>query len=142
MKQLLRSKRAVSPVLSAVLMILIVVTGMSLLFGFFVNYTRDFQLGSGSAVLESMTVEDVWFKSSANEAEVWVYNFGKVDSTITSVYVDDKLAGLKPGSDVEITVGEHGKLMVLYNGFQRYHIYTFKIVTNRGTALEGRYVWQ
>jgi flagellin-like protein len=139
MKKLVKNRRALSPVLSAVLMILVVITGMSLLFAFFVNYARDFQVGSGSAVLESMTVEDVWFRSPST-AEVWVYNFGKVDFKIASVYVNDNLANVDPSS-LEVRVGEHGNLTVTYS-FAAGNSYSFKIVTDRGYAFEGRYVWQ
>ena len=139
MKRLLKNGKGLSPVLSAVLMILIVVTGMSLLFAFFVNYARDFQVGSGSAVLESMTVEDVWFRVSPNRAEVWVFNLGKVDFRITSVYVNDNLADIG-SSYVEVGVGEHKQLTVNY-GFVSGYSYSFKILTERGSAFEGTYVW-
>ena len=131
MMRLFRSRRAVSPVLSTVLMILVVITGMSLLFAFFVNYTRDFQTGSGSAVLESMTVEDVWF-TNPNGPQVWVYNVGKVSLTITSVYVDDQLDS---SPNIEIKTGQHQPITVgsAYSGC------TIKIVTARGSAFEGSY---
>ena len=131
MMRLFRNRRAVSPVLSTVLMILVVITGMSLLFAFFVNYTRDFQTGSGSAVLESMTVEDVWF-TNPNGPQVWVYNVGKVSLTITSVYVDDQLDS---SPNIEIKTGQHQPITVgsAYSGC------TIKIVTARGSAFEGSY---
>jgi flagellin-like protein len=132
MRKLFRSRRAVSPVVSTVLMILVVIIGMSLLFDFFVNYTRDFQTGSGSAVLESMVIEDVSF--SPTQTQVWVYNVGKVNFTITSVYVNDQNAGFEP-SRVEIALGQHG--MITIGSANRG---TIKIVTARGSAFEGRYL--
>ena len=137
MKRLVKNGKGLSPVLSAVLMILIVVTGMSLLFAFFVNYARDFQLGSGSAVLESMTVEDVWFRDSPTRAEVWVYNFGKADFRITSVYINDQFVTVDPTS-LTVRVGEHGNFTVPY-AFESGKSYSFRIVTARGTAFEGKY---
>jgi flagellin-like protein len=129
MRKLFRSRRAVSPVVSAVLMILVVMIGMSLLFAFFVNYTRDFQTGSGSAVLESLVIEDVWFTSPT---QVWVYNVGKVSFTITSVYVNDQFDS---NPNLEVAPGQHGNITVAsaYSGC------TIKIVTARGSAFEGRY---
>jgi hypothetical protein len=143
MKRLFRNRRALSPVLSAVFMILIVVTGMSILFAFFVNYAGNFQRGSGSAVLESLAVEDVWFGHPLpNKSEVWVYNFGKVDLTISSVYINGQLVSIEPSS-LDIPVGGHGNLTLTASySFQREPTsYTFKIVTQRGTVLEGRYIW-
>jgi FlaG/FlaF family flagellin (archaellin) len=148
MRKLFRSRRAVSPVVSAVLMMLVVMIGMSFLFAFFVNYTVDFQTGSGSAVLESMVIEDVSFTGS-NEAQVWVYNVGKVDFNITSVYVNDILIPLKDWTLVQVTYrgadivplpdkirdGAHAKITV-GRSFDSGH-YVFKIVTERGTSVEG-----
>ena len=133
MRRLFNSRKGLSPVLSTVLMILVVITGMSVLFGFFVNYTRDFQTGSGSAVLESMTVEDVWFKQGST-AEVWVYNVGKISFTITSVYVNDQNAGFEPSS-LEIAPGQHRMITIASASSGC----TIKIVTARGSAFEGRY---
>jgi len=137
MMRLFRDKRGVSPVVSAVIMILVVMIGMSALFAFFVTYARDFQMGSGSAVLESMTVEDVWFKNSTS-VELWVYNFGKVNVTITDVYVDsNSVAKL----DLTVAVGEHGQIDVT-SSFEHDESYGFKIVTARGTSFEGTYTWK
>ncbi len=138
MRKLFSDKKGVSPVVSAVIMILIVMIGMSALFAFFVNYSRDFQMGSGSAVLESLTVEDLWFRNSST-VEIWVYNFGKVDVTITNVYVDSN-AVVFTSNDLTIGVGEHGKFDVT-SSFDSGVSYRFKIVTERGTSFEGTYTW-
>jgi FlaG/FlaF family flagellin (archaellin) len=149
MKKLFRSRRALSPVVSAVLMMLVVMIGMSLLFGFFVNYAGDFQRGSGSAVLESMVVEDVHFVDS--RAEIWVYNVGKVAFNISSVYVNGALVSNPPsllevtykGTDItplpnEVRDGAHGQIRVASATYQfsRGSSYTFKIVTERGSSFE------
>jgi flagellin-like protein len=142
MMRLFRNRKAVSPVISTVLMILIVITGMSLLFAFFVNYTRDFQTGSGSAVLESMVIEDVWFKDTG-QVEVWVYNVGRINFDITAVYVNGTWANINAGSDFAVSVGKHGRLTVTSQlPYALYNTYDFKIVTERGSAFEGRYRWQ
>jgi flagellin-like protein len=136
MMRLLRSRRAVSPVIATVLMILVVITGMSVLFGFFVNYTRDFQTGSGSAVLESLVIEDVHF--TRDNVEVSVYNVGKVDFKITAFYINDKWNSIEP---VAVSVGAQAELVVS-SEFILNVPYNFKIVTERGSAFEGRYIWE
>ena len=147
MKKLFKNKSGVSPVVSAVIMILIVMLSMSGLFGFFVNYSRDFQTGSGGAVFESMTVEDLWF-SDDRTIEIWVYNFGKADLNITNVYVDNNEVGFGPTNNVYIAVGEHEKITVSTDSspsispFIHNKSYQFKIVTARGTTFEGIYKWQ
>lgn len=140
MRKLVRSRKALSPVLSTVLMILVTIVGMSVLFAFFVNYARDFQLGSGSAVRESLVIEDVWF-TSTDTVEVSVYNVGKVDLKVTAFYIDDSWANIDPGSDGAVSVGEHVKLIVSpeHSYFISGRTYDFKIVTERGSAFEGTY---
>lgn len=142
MKRFLRSERAVSPVVSAVIMILIVTIGMSVLFAFFVNYARDFQMGSGSSVLESMVVEDVWFQNS--EITIWVYNVGKVNFTITNVYINDFLVPITSNAGT-IDVGGHGRLVVtpLPSMSEGDNVrYVVKLVTTRGSSVEGSYYWE
>ena len=141
MIRLVRNKKGASPVVSAVIMMLVVMIGMSALFAFFASYSKDFQAGSGSAVLESMTVEDVWFRSQ-NTVEVVVYNFGKVDMTVTSIYVNDNPVAFSVADlpDGTVVVGENGKI-VLESLFMEGSSYQFRIVTGRGTSFEGIYTW-
>lgn len=124
-------------------MIMVVMVGMSLLFGALIVYSDSFQKGSGSAVLESITVEDVYFKSSGtNYVELTLFNTGKVDLTVTNVYIDGQMATLDPTS-LSIAQGEHEVLKVTPTGqsFSPGSDYSFKIVTQRGTGFEGTYIW-
>lgn len=145
MRRLLRDRKAVSPVVSAVIMILVAVIGMTVLFAFFVGYARDFQMGSGSAVLESMVIEDVWFRDPINdEIEIWVYNAGKVNFTVTNVYINDFQANIK-SNDGSVEVGDHGRIVVeplssMSPGDNE--LYVVKLVTTRGSAVEGSYYWE
>jgi flagellin-like protein len=133
MRKLLGNRRGVSPVISTVLMILVVMVGMSVLFAFFVNYTRDFQTGSGSAVLESLVIEDV--SPSTGGGLIWVYNVGKVSFTITSVYLNDQKT-IFVLSSPEIAPGQHGWIEIQASSGG-----VIKIVTARGSAFEGKYSW-
>jgi flagellin-like protein len=138
-KKLFRGRRAVSPVIAAVLMIMVAIIGMSLLFAFFVNYTTDFQLGRGSSVLESFVIEDVWIKDSTT-VEIWVYNVGKVELEISNFYVNDFLENV---GNVDVEVGKHEKLSVeLQRELKPNIVYVFKLVTARGSAVEGSYSWE
>jgi FlaG/FlaF family flagellin (archaellin) len=146
MMKLFRDKKGVSPVVSAMIMILIVMMGMSAVLSFVVNYKKDFQLGSGSAVFESMTIEDVWFRNSS-VAEVWVYNFGKVNMDITDVYVDSDavvFTFVEPSDDLTIAVGGHCRIAVFSSAGKDFVMgdgYVFRIVTARGTSFEGIFTW-
>jgi hypothetical protein len=140
MKNLGNNKRGLSNVVSALLMILVVMVGMGLLFAYLTTYVAQYQVGSGSSVLESMTMEDVWFKNS-NQVEIWVYNVGKVGFTITSIYVnatsiDQSDFTVNSSSDPSIIpVGGHADVLItLSQPWSNGVAYSFKIVTYRGSA--------
>jgi flagellin-like protein len=145
MKRMLRSRKGVSPVIAAVLMIMVAIIGMSFLFAFAVNYSRDFQLGRGSAVLESMVIEHAYRDGVNSTAHIWVYNVGKVEIDIANVYVNDHLViithidGEVVGQTlVEVPVGEHVEITVTSNSFiEGANVY--KLATARGSIVEGRY---
>jgi flagellin-like protein len=150
MKRLFRNKKAVSPVIATVLMILVTMAGMSILFGFVISYSDSYKKGVGSSVMESLTVEDIWLSpgslsyasDSANTVKLSVYNVGKVDSTITSAYVDG-LALTKSGAlnlKEQIPVGQH--LVITLNGNQPWshgQQYTFRISTLSGSNFDIKY---
>jgi hypothetical protein len=113
------------------------------LFAFFVNYAADYQLGRGSAVLESMVIENVWIRDSTT-VEIWVYNVGEVELEISDVFVNDFQAPFT--SDVDqgiVAVEEHGKLVVTpLEPLGTQVNYVFKLVTVRGSVVEGTYLWE
>ena len=144
-KKLFKNEKGVSPVISTVLMILVVMVGMSLLFAYLATYTMNFHSGSGSSVLESMTIEDAWFKNSDNTFHLWVYNVGKVDFTINSIYVNGTKvtptmsdSNNNPiNSNTPIQINKHVQISLAQ--WQLGDNYNLKIVTGRGSAFEGNY---
>jgi flagellin-like protein len=147
MKRLFKNKKAVSPVIATVLMILIVMAGMTILFAFVTDYTQSFQAGRGSAVLESLTVEYHLFKTLPSDEYlyIWVYNVGEEKFVINSIYVNDVM--VTPAlfnSDKEpiphgtvIDLNEHIEIRVC--PWRVGYSYTVKIVTDRGSAFEETY---
>ena len=73
MRKLYRNKNGISPVISTILMILVVMVGMSMVFAYVTVYASSYQAGVGSSILESMTIEDVWIQNS-NTVQISVYN--------------------------------------------------------------------
>jgi hypothetical protein len=141
MRKLCRNRRGLSTVLSTVLMIMVVMVGMSILFGYLVVYAQNYQVGAGSSVLESITIEDVHFTSPSG-VDITIYNTGKVDLTVKSVYINDVASSTS--LDVVVKEGEHGQLSLsapFGMTFEDGRAYIFKIVTARGTGFEGAYIW-
>jgi hypothetical protein len=111
---------------------------MSVAFAFFVNYVRDYQAGSGSSVLEAAEIEDVWFRKEDYSIEIWLYNYGKIDTKISSVYVNSLLVD---STSTVIQIGKHGELIVyLPTPWAPNTSYHIRIISERGSAFEGEYV--
>jgi flagellin-like protein len=93
MKKLFKNKKAVSPVIATVLMILVTMAGMTILFAFVASYSENYKAGLGGSVLESLTIEDVWVQGIT--VRVSVYNVATktnlgtdVDFKVAAIYVD------------------------------------------------------
>jgi flagellin-like protein len=142
-RQLFRNKKGVSPVIASILMIMVVMVGMSILFGALILYSDSFHAGSGSSVLESITVEDVHFINPTT-VQLSLFNTGKVELKVTNIYINSQLATLSPTS-ITIIPGEHAQVLSVTPPpgitFTHSTPYSFKIVTARGTGFEGTYTW-
>jgi flagellin-like protein len=139
----LRDRRGISPIFTTVTLILVVVLGMSTLFAFFIEYVKDFQLGQGSSILELIEVEDVWFKDN-HLINITVFNLGKVDVKITSIYIDGEPAVFSDSGNndsyIEIRVGELSSIGAQPpNPITNSTKYNFKLVTERGSLFESEY---
>ncbi len=66
MKRLFKNKKAVSPVIATVLMIMVTMAGMAILFGFVISYSDSYKSGVGSSVMESLVIEDVWLSPGSS----------------------------------------------------------------------------
>jgi hypothetical protein len=127
-------------------MILVVMAGMAILFGFVGSYTSNFQAGTGSSVLESLTVEQSWFnESSPQHLVLWVYNTGKIDFKINSVFVNGfkvEPTAYKDSAEIDlkktvILIGDHVQLDIKIS--TPASSYPVKIQTERGSGFEGVY---
>ena len=144
--------RAVSPVLSTVILVLIVVLGMSLVFAFFVDYVSDYQRGRGGSVMELVEIEDVQFTGD-DGVEVWLYNYGKIEFEVDAVYVNGlkmeefnftgkssvELYDSDEDGSVEVIPSAHAKFNVTLSGGSSAVAYVFRVVTERGSAVEREY---
>jgi hypothetical protein len=131
----LSKRTAVSSVLGTILMVLVVVVGMSLAFAYFVSFVKDYQAGRGASTMELVSVEDVWFNGGGNSIEMWLYNYGKLDVTIGTFYVDGQQVSL---IGVDVPIGGHVPVTVQRQWFPGL-TYHFKLVTDRGSVFEGDY---
>lgn len=131
-------------------MILVTMAGMTILFGFVISYSDAYKAGIGGSVMEVLTVEDIWLSPSndtvnpAHAIQISVYNVGKVDSTITSVYVNGlKLTVTDGGHDFnlkdDVAVGQHKTINLYWENTWGNGPYTFRIATQRGSTFDVQY---
>jgi hypothetical protein len=132
-------------------MIVVVMVGMTILFAYVAVYAQNYQTGTGSSILESMTIEDVWITSP--QVQLTVYNTGtatnlgtNVDLTVAAIYVNGVALTTtnSPSSSINFNVligaGDHVTINCYYlEGFQPGVTYDFKIVTMRGSNFEVQY---
>jgi len=129
MKRLLKNKKAITPVLSSVLMMLIAVAGMS------IAITATYVISGNLHDLmgERFIVEDIWFRT--NTIAIYVRNTGKVTIKFAAVYVNDTSQSF---TALELNVANRGWLNVTYSWTQG-TLYHINIASSRGTQVEGYY---
>lgn len=146
MRKIYCHKKAVSPVIATILMIMVCLIGMSLVFAFVTFYTQNYQNGVGSSVLESLTIEHVWFlnessspTSYGNSATIWVYNSGDIDATINAIYINGAAATNGTSNfnfNIPILVGQHISITVQGPYWQSNVPFEFTVSTTRGSTFE------
>jgi len=129
MKKLLRNKKAITPVLSNVLMMLIAVAGMSIAITATYVITGNFR----DIMAERFIVEDVWFRTGW--ISIYLRNTGKVSVRFSSVYVNHTGQSF---TALELDVSSHGWLNVTY-AWTANSVYYINIATNRGTQVANYY---
>jgi len=129
MKKLLRSKKAITPVLSNVLMMLIAVAGMSIA----ITATYVISGNLHDMMGERFIVEDVWFRTGT--IAIHVRNIGKVTISFAAVYVNYTSQSF---SALNLDVTSHGWLNITY-GWNSNTLYHINVVSSRGTQVESYY---
>ncbi|MBS7619929.1 hypothetical protein KEJ21_04695 [Candidatus Bathyarchaeota archaeon] len=138
MSRVIKNRKAISPILSTVLAILIVTLSMSAIFSYFVGYVTNFQQGRGSSRQEMIEIEDIWFNLGPPKyIIISIYNYGELDIKIVSVYINGLLVTAED-SNHQWPVVVHPKglvdIHVVNINWKPYVKYEFKIVSERGSS--------
>jgi len=131
-KRFLRDKRAITPVLSHLLLTVVAVAAMSIATSATLVITTNLR----ETMSERVTVEDVWFNSATGTVNVYVRNVGKAAIQVAAVYVNR--VGQLFNSPFRLELNEHSWLHITYswNSGDAYYI---DIVTTRGTHIASYY---
>jgi len=129
MLKIWRNKKAITPVLSNVLLMVIAVAGMSIAITATYVITGNLRELMG----ERFIVENVWFRPDS--VAIYVRNTGKTPIEFGAVYIDNTAHSF---NSLRLEPLEHGWLNVTltWTANTLYHI---KIATNRGAQVADYY---
>jgi Flp pilus assembly pilin Flp len=128
MRRFLRDKRALTPVLSSLLLTVIAVAGMSIA----TSATYVITTNLRETMSERVTAEDVWFNPATYTIDVYLRNVGKVNIHVSNVYVNHTSQPFNTPFNLEIN--DEGWLNISYT-WSSGNLYYIDIVTNRGTHI-------
>ncbi len=131
-KRFLRDKRAITPVLSHLLLTVVAVAVMSIATSATFVITTNLRETMGERVI----IEDVWFNSDNHTVNIYVRNVGKSVIQVAAVYINH--AGKPFNSPFRLGLNQHGWLNVAYS-WHPGETYYIDIVTTRGTHIASYY---
>ncbi len=127
-----RDRRAITPVLSNLLLTVVAVAAMA--FATTATYVITSNLRENMS--ERILAEDVWFDNSTGNINVYLRNTGKVVVHVSAVYINRTY---KPSSaPLDLDIGAHGWLGIPCSWVSD-GLYHVSIITSRGIRIEGYY---
>lgn len=131
-RRFLRDRRAITPVLSNLLLTVVAVAAMSIA----TTATYVITTNLKETMSERLVVEDLWFDNSTSGISVYLRNVGKVAIDVSAVYVNHSSQAFT--SPFSLEMGEHGWLNISY-GWVSGNLYYVDVVSTRGTHVGGYY---
>ncbi len=108
-RRFIYDKRAITPVLSNLLLMVVAVAAMAIA----TTATYVITTGLKETMSERVIAEDVWFNPSTGSIQVYLRNIGKVAVRVSAVYVNHTSRFFASPSTLEIS--EHSWLNVSYS---------------------------
>jgi len=126
LRRFVRDKRAITPVLSNLLLTVVAVAVMALATTTTYVITTNLRETMG----ERLTVEDVWFNNSTTNIDVYLRNVGQAAIQISNVYVNHTSQYFP--TPFRLDIGQHEWLNIS-DVWVSGSLYYVDIVTTRGT---------
>jgi hypothetical protein len=129
LKRFFYDKRAITPVLSSLLLTVVAVAAMA------VATTATYVITTNlkDIMSERLIVEDLWF-SSPNRISIYLYNIGKVSVHFSTVYINSTPFT----ASLNLEPSRHGWLNVSFS-WNSGNVYHVDVVTSRGTHVGDYY---
>ena len=131
-RRFFHDKRAITPVLSNLLLMVVAVAAMAIATTATYVITTNLRETMG----ERLIVEDLWFNPSGS-ISVYILNVGKTSVQVSAVYVNHTKYSFAPTSFI-LEVSEHGWLNISCS-WTSGNIYHVDIVTKRGYHVADYY---
>ena len=125
-------RRAITPVLSNLLLTVVAVAAMSIA----TTATYVITTNLKETMSERIIIEDLWFNNSTGDIRVYLRNVGKVAVHVSAVYVNHTSRSFS--SPFSLETSEHEWLNISYS-WGSGSLYYVDIVTTRGTHVGGYY---
>jgi len=128
LKRFFRNRRAITPVLSNLLLTVVAVAAMA------ITTTATYVITTNlrEIMSERVIVEDLWFNNSTGNINVYLSNIGKVAVSVSAVYVNHTSQPFS--SPFNLDIGKHGWLNISCS-WTSGSLYYVDIVTTRGTHI-------
>ena len=139
-RELLGSKRAVSPVVSSLLMIVITIAGSGLIWSTTTQWIRLQRINEMQVIRERLIIEDAWF-TIGEEITLTMTNIGTIDLMIRYVRVNEVTILEIEDEDLEI-VGRDETVYRIIEPFvwDPNTEYRVALITVRGNRFEAVFV--
>ena len=131
-RRFLHDKRAITPVLSSLLLTVVAVAALAIA----TSATYVITTNLRENMSERVIVEDVWFNNATRTVDVYMHNIGKVAIRVSGVYINHTSQPFN--SPFRLELNEHDWLSIVYS-WNSGDLYYVDVVTNRGTHVASYY---
>ncbi|MEM3577833.1 MAG: hypothetical protein QXX51_05185 [Candidatus Bathyarchaeia archaeon] len=126
-------KRAITPVLSNLLLTAVAVAAMAIATTATYVITTNLRETMGERVI----VEDVWFNNLTGSIHIYMQNIGKVSIEVSGIYINHTAQSFSQPFRLEL--GEHKWLNVSGYAWTSGSLYYIDVVTKRGSHIADYY---
>ena len=132
LRRFFRDRRAITPVLSNLLLTVVAVAAMSIA----TTATYVITTNLKETMSERIIMEDLWFNPLNGDINVYLRNVGKVAVHVSAVYINHTSQSFT--SPFSLEIDEHDWLNISYS-WSSGSLYYVDVVTTRGTHVGGYY---
>ena len=135
--RMIKNKRAITPVLSNLLLTVVAVAAMAIA----TTATYVITTNMRENMSERVVVEDVWFNNSTSSVDIYLRNIGKVAIYISAVYINHTSYIDHTSSSISsyrLEIGEH-RWLSISSSWEPHDLFYIDVVTTRGTHIAAYY---